>query len=115
MVDKRIYEILKNVARKKQKIHYKELAEIVGIPFETSDERNRLFRKLGHISTYEVSQGRPMLSAVVVHHPSFDKLQMPGEGFFDLAIELNRWDGTGDRRRFFYNEVREVWGYWSRQ
>lgn len=115
MIDKRIYEKLKEIARNRSKIHYNELATLFGLPFETSDDRNKLYQKLGDISAFEVENGRPMLSAVVVHEPSFDKLQMPGEGFFKLAIELGRWDGKGKKEKFFYDEIKKVWDYWSKK
>ena len=114
MVDKRIYEKLKEIARNRSKIHYKELATLFGMPFETSGDRNQLYDKLYEISTNEHLDSKPMLSAVVVHEPSFDALQLPGWGFFKLAMSLGKWDGKGDKRKFFYAEIKRVYDRWSK-
>jgi len=114
MVDKRIYEKLKELAQSGKIIHYRELAILLGMPFETSDDRNKLYDKLYEISRFEVKNKRPMLSILVVHEKSFDSSQMPGEGFFHLAKELGVWKGIG-KNKFFSDEIRKVWEYWNKQ
>lgn len=68
---------------------------------------------LGDISILEHSQGRPLLSAIVVHKPTSSEPRMPGKGFFKLAREHNIWDGKGTKEKFFFNEIRKVHDYWS--
>lgn len=114
MINKRIYEKLKEIARNRSIIHYKELATLFGMPFENSDDRNKLYDELYEISTNEHLEGRHMLSVVVVHEPSFDILQLPGDGFFKLAIDLGKWNGEGKKEKFFYDELKRVWDYWSK-
>jgi hypothetical protein len=115
MVDKRLYEKLKEVAQNRGKIHYKELATMLGMPFETNEDRNQLYHKLGEISRNEHLEGRPLLSVIVVQQSSLGKLQIPGKGFFELAIELGRWDGKGKMEKFFYDELKRVWKEWSQK
>ena len=114
MIDKKIYEKLKEIARNRSIIHYRQLAMLFRMPFETSDDRNQLFYIIGDISVFEVKNNRPMLSAVVVHEPSFDKLQMPGDGFFKLAKDLGKLDVNSSKEKFFYDEIKKVWNYWEK-
>jgi hypothetical protein len=115
MVDEQIYNLLKKVARKeigtKGIIFYSDLAHLAGRPFSDISEREELFETLGEISEYEVNfKKRPMLSVVVVHN---DKLRMPGEGFFKLAVHLGKWDGKGDKLIFFGKELEKVHSCWA--
>jgi len=112
MIHERLYEKLKEVARKKDMIYYSELAELLGMPFETEADRNELFRKIGDISTSEHDQGRPMLSVVVVHKSTSSEIRMPGKGFFKLASDLGVWN-KGIKDKFFFDELGKVHEYWS--
>lgn len=82
------------------------------MPFETEADRNELFGKRVDISTFEYTQGRPMLSAVVVHKPSSSDPRMPGKGFFKLASDLGVWN-SGTKDKFFSDELGKVYEYWS--
>ncbi len=116
MIYKILYEKLKEVARKgkESKVSYEDLANLVSEPFEDVDDRNKFFRMLDDINIEEHENERPMITAVVVHKPSFDKLQMPGDGFFKLALDLGKWDGKGDRIKFWSDEIKKVWDYWGK-
>lgn len=75
------------------------------------DERSTLSKILGLISTFEHQQGRPMLSAVVVHA----EYGIPGAGFFQLAREL---DVLKSKSRiqdplFWHQELKSVHATWS--
>jgi len=65
-------------------IFYGVLYELIGINDEDISQRNHVHHLLGEISTNEVLQGRPMLSAIVVTRDDF----MAGKGFVDLAQRL---------------------------
>ena len=67
-----------------------------------------LGRPLDEISIYEYQNGRPLLSAVVVH-VSGDC--MPGTGFFDTARKLGRYKGN-NQRSYWRKELELVWDYW---
>lgn len=88
-----VYGRLKETARRKQLITYKELAAVVGLDWNKDYGRCRqIFSILRAICTSEVKQGQPMLSAVVVRQDT----RMPGSGFFALARELGRYQSRAD-------------------
>jgi hypothetical protein len=88
-----VYDRLKEVARNKQLITYKELAAVVGLDWNKNYGKCRqIFSILRAICTAEVEQRRPMLSAVVVRQDT----RMPGAGFFALARKLGRYRGGAD-------------------
>jgi hypothetical protein len=83
----KVYDRLKEAARRRQLITYKELAAAVGLDWNKNYGKCRqIFSILRAICTAEVEQGRPMLSAVVVRQDT----GMPGSGFFALARKLGR-------------------------
>jgi len=88
-----VYGRLKEVARQKQLITYKELAAVVGLDWNKDYGRCRqIFSILRAICTAEVREERPMLSAIVVRQDT----GMPGKGFFALARGLGRYQGGAD-------------------
>jgi hypothetical protein len=104
---KAIYEKLKEVARARELITYKEIAEFVGLDWSKDYGKCRqIFPVLGAVSTSEVEQGHPMLSAVAVRQD----IGIPGSGFFMLARDLGRYQG-GDDYSFWLKERDEVRGY----
>jgi len=86
---------------------YAGLAALVGLDVDGPENRRRLADILRAVNTHEVSQGRPMLSAVVV----LKGRKLPGRGFFDLARELGRYHG-GDREAFWREELQRVHDCW---
>lgn len=106
---KAIYEKLKEVARRKELVTYRELADVVGLDWNKDYGRCRqIFPVLGAVSTSEVQQRRPMLSAIAVRQD----IRMPGSGFFTLARDLGRYLG-GDDYSFWVVERDAVWNFWS--
>ena len=103
-----IYEKLKEVARSQKLISYTELNEELnlGLNFENPSDRNLIGGWLGEISEFEVSQGRPMLSAIVVHKEG-QSYKDPGGGFYKWARHLGRYHGEYDYI-FWATEVKEV-------
>lgn len=102
-----IYRTLIDVARSGRYTTYAEIAPLAGLDMPLQADRTEIGRILGEISTFEHSQGRPLLSAVVIHSDN----NMPGEGFFRLARQLNLHTGTDDLQ-FFIQELRKVHEYW---
>ncbi len=106
---KAIYEKLKDVARRKQLITYKELAATVGLDWNKNYGKCRqIFPVLGAVSTSEVEQGHPMLSAIAVRQNK----RIPGSGFFVLACDLGRYQ-KGNDYSFWITERDAVWNSWS--
>lgn len=103
-----IYEKLGSVAQSRGTIAYGEVAPLAGLDMSNPADRNEIARILGEISTYEHEQGHPMLSAVVVLNDS----GLPGTGFFTLAGDLGKFDGTDDLA-FFAGELRRVHDHWA--
>jgi hypothetical protein len=108
-----IYENLKSLARSQNLISYSELNEELnlGFDFESPHDRDLIGELLGDISRFEVSQNRPMLSALVVHKEG-QSYKDPGEGFYKLAHALGRYHGKHDYL-FWAAEVKEVYNYWA--
>ncbi len=107
-----IYERLKEVARKGDDlITYGEIAPLANLNMENPDDRNKIAHILGEISTHEHSEGRPLLSAIVV----LAGIGYPGDGFYILARELGVHHGRKEFEdlEFFAQEVRRVYDYWK--
>ncbi len=99
--------ILIDVARRKGRIAYSELAsQIQAIDIVAHDPR--MFHLLGEISVEEEKAGRGMLTAIVVHK-SGD--MQPGPGFFELAKSLGK--DTSDVLVCWVNEFNRVHDYWA--
>lgn len=91
---------------------YQALAEIMGLPMKGSHMGREIGRILGEIVEEEVSQGRPMLSAVVVGVGG-----SPGPGFYELARQLGRLqsDTKEEEYRFWQSELSAVYATWKRE
>jgi hypothetical protein len=113
-----IYNALIKVARTRKTISYSELGKLFNLNMENPIHRDELAAYLGEISTFEVRHGRPMLTAVVVHLPTGNKLYEKedpiGKGFFNLARELDKLKDGVDENEFFYSELQAVFDEWGK-
>lgn len=91
-------------------VRYKPLADKFGVPYGNNDyERNLFHDMLGNISRYEHSNGRPLLSVVVVTGD-----YIPGRGFFTLAKdELEKQRPDEDNDNFAQRERQELFDFWN--
>jgi hypothetical protein len=104
---KAIYNKLKEVARKRQLITYKELAAVVGLDWNKDYGKcQQIFSILRAICTAEVEQEHPMLAAIAVRRDT----GMPGSGFFALAHDLGRYQ-SGTDYSFWTAERDAVWNF----
>ena len=103
-----IYEKLKQVARSGEITYYADIAPLAGLDMSNPDDRNKIRKILGEISTYEHQKGHPLLSAVVIHRDD----NMPGDGFFTLARALGIQKKETDFI-FFIEELRRVHDWWK--
>ncbi len=103
-----ILEKIKAVARAQGATAYSDIAPLAGLDMSSPDDRNTLAEILCEISRQEHAQGRPMLSAVVIHREN----NIPGQGFFTLARELGLYSGNNDLI-FFGKELRRVHDFWK--
>lgn len=102
------YSILINAARHHGFATYQELAQATGYPTAGSYISGVFGRILGLISTNEVEQGRPMLSAIAVGISGY-----PSEGFFNLARELNVQKENQSNEDFWQEECDRIYEEWK--
>ena len=104
-----VYCRLLNAAKEKEGVSYEEIGQIMGLEIE-ADMAKEIGQLLGEINEDENKNGRPMLSAVAVEPTT----KMPGEGFFDFAEKLNKFDGETeeDKREFWRDEIQRVYEIW---
>lgn len=104
-----IYDCIAGAAREQRVVHYGEIAPLAHLDMADPHHRKVLGDMLDEISRAEDASGHPLLSAVVVQKES----SMPGNGFFVLARELGRWNGS-DEQGFFVKELKRVYDYWRK-
>jgi hypothetical protein len=77
-----------DLARKKRNniVYYSDLARDcnLGLNLDNPRDRNELSKTLGDVSAFEYSQGRPLVSSLVLYKQNDDH----GGGFYDLAESL---------------------------
>ena len=98
MIDHDLRQRLIEVAKRMETISYSELRP---------EAPQTLAIPLDEINKYEQRDGRPLLSAVVIHK---DDDRMPGVGFFRMAWELGQYKGE-DPEQFWVRELERVWNY----
>jgi hypothetical protein len=108
-LNQEIYRRLCDVARQRHYIRYADAGAIVGLDMENPADRDEISRLLDEISMHEFNQGKPLLSAVVIHVQD----NIPGNGFFTMAERLGRFAGR-DRLQFWLSELRSVHDHWAR-
>jgi hypothetical protein len=74
--------------------------------------RDKISLYLEEIARHKQTNGRPMLTALVVHKGDDNN---PGEGFFAVAQKLGLYDVDRDplmRLQFWVRQVSEVYNQW---
>jgi hypothetical protein len=104
-----VYCRLLNAAREKESVSYEEIGQIMDLEAHLGMAKE-IGQLLGEINEDEHNNGRPMLSAVAVKPTT----KMPGEGFFQFAKQLNKFDGETDedKREFWRDEIQRVYEIW---
>lgn len=108
-----LYNELVRLARSRDLVAYSDVAPLVGLNMANEDDRHEIARLLGEIATHEQNEGRPMLTALVVHRGNDNN---PGEGFFSIAHDFGLYDGGRDqmaRLIFWSNQVTAVHNHWA--
>jgi hypothetical protein len=103
-----IYETLIQTPKDQKVVSYSEIAPLAKLDMDNPDDRNRIAEILDEISRHEHAQGRPLLSAVVVHRGE----GTPGKGFFSMARSVGVQKGKDDVT-FFAHELTRVHRQWG--
>jgi hypothetical protein len=108
----RVFYELMTAARYRGTVTYQEIAQLMSLPMRGSYLARETGQILGEISEDEVSNNRPMLSAVAVGVSG-----VPGSGFFDLARDLGVFTGSTkeEEMQFWENECKAVYETWKVQ
>ena len=102
-----IYERLLSVARAEDITYYSDIAPLADLNMDLDADRERISELLREIALHEHQQGRPLLTAVVIHYAD----NQPDQGFFTLSRELGLFR-AGRPYIFFVRELRRVHDYW---
>jgi hypothetical protein len=89
--------------------HYQPIGKLFDLDMDNPQHRIRIGEKLGEISRFEVSEGRPMLSSIVVHADG----SLPGGGFFKLGKELELVWPMEDEMAFAVRQMKATFAYWK--
>ncbi|MBL7170172.1 MAG: hypothetical protein ISS48_04075 [Candidatus Aenigmarchaeota archaeon] len=106
---KRILEEVVEAAKKKTTIPYGILASRVGLISQPNWFHiigSYLFRI--NKDMMEKDKKVPLLSAIVVKE---GEEEVPGDGFWECAYQLGRWDGNTNKFDFLKMEKEAVWNY----
>jgi hypothetical protein len=105
-----VHQRLTEIARQGNVTTYRPVADLLGIPDGVRlDHCRELIQALDDISVHEHSQGRPLLSVVVVGQET----NRPGNGFFTMAQHNGVLPADQDEDEFFRDELRRAHEYWG--
>lgn len=99
----RVRVALEGLARARQTMTYKDLAELAGVP--GPHRIHRLTEWLEILARADHDMGRPILASLAI---SRARGGLPGRGFFMLMSELGRYDGPADGAQAAAHHAREV-------
>jgi hypothetical protein len=104
----KVYSELITAAKYRGTVTYQEIAMMMGLPLTGNLMGRETGQILGEISEYEVSNGRPMLSAIAVGVSGH-----PGDRFFAFAKDLGKMKPEEDKRKFWQKECQAVYEVWK--
>jgi hypothetical protein len=102
------YAELVTAAKYRGTVTYQEIAKLLGWPVVGNWMGKEIGQLCGEISEDEVTDGRPMLSAIVVN-----TMGTPGPGFYALARQLGRLADDADEKKFWQDERQSVHDTWK--
>ncbi len=105
-----VRDFLIQVARRRGLTNYTDAGAVVGLDMASEIGLIQIAQILDEINTDEVSQGHPMISALVIYQDP-DKMR-PGPGFFACARGLGRLRDK-DEDGFWAREVSSVHDWWD--
>lgn len=108
-----LYTELTRLARARRLAAYSDVSPLIGLSMGDERDRDEIARLLGEIAVHEHREGRPMLTALIVHRGNDNN---PGEGFFSIAHQLGLYGGSRDqitRLMFWANQVTSLHNHWG--
>ncbi|HUS44588.1 MAG TPA: hypothetical protein VM219_00930 [Phycisphaerae bacterium] len=106
----KVRESLIAAATRRSLVHYRQVAEMLGIESDRLDHSHELAAALDEISTFEYEHDRPLLSVIVVHQGD----KHPGGGFFKMAKRNGVQKPGQDDETFFITELKRAWDHWQK-
>lgn len=109
--DKGIRNILVERAKIGATIQYGKLNDMLGQPYnlQSPSDRTEMGNELGDISEFEYSQGRPLLSSIVVNMNG-----TPGIGFYEMTEKVGLFDPSKQsKKKFLEGEQQKVYDFWK--
>jgi hypothetical protein len=103
-----IHAELITAAKYRGTVTYQEIAKIIGLPMKGNFMGSQIGHLLGEISEDEVTNKRPMLSAIAVGVSG-----EPGPGFFTLAKQLGKLPDGMDKKTFWREQCKAVYETWG--
>lgn len=103
-----VYSELITAAKYRGTLTYQEIAILMGVTPKGGQMAGATGQILGEISEDEVTNGRPMLSAIAVGVSG-----KPGPGFSNFARQLGRLKPDEDEGEFWKKECKEVYNTWK--
>ena len=108
-----LYQELVRLANAQQLAAYSTVSPLVNLSMDIEQDRNEISRLLEEIAIHENDEGRPMLTALIVHMGNDNN---PGEGFFSVAQRFGLFNGTRnqiERLTFWAQQVTQVYNHWG--
>ena len=106
-----LYRRLVRAARERATLTYSDVAPDLGLSMKNPHHRRVIGQYLAVISDFEDTQGRPMLSAVVVLKGGGKK--RAGPGVKDLGEELGLKSAVEDESTFLEQQLTLVYDFWA--
>lgn len=110
--ERRIRELLIEVARIKGVITYQGIISSLGLNLDMANEldRKELAYMLCEICRYEYEEFRPLLSVLVVNQSGIHKGE-PSDAFFAFANKIGKFR-DGDKKKFLFFEKNKCYAQW---
>lgn len=120
--EKKIRLKLIEFAAAKRTIAYQSLSYIanLGLDMQYNEHVNELAEYLDRISKFELQEGRPLLSAIVIN----STLKRQGDGFFKLCTDIEEdlkillkcdvlSPSIDQQAKFSKVRIKDCWDFWS--
>jgi hypothetical protein len=111
MMNETVYARLTEAAKRRIFISYSELGASIQLSLTDATGVNALSEILEAIADNEISNGRPLLVAIIIN----ENTNMPGAGLFNYAKRKGLMKPKDkDTLSFFVGEAKKVHDYWSK-